>query len=92
VNGTAVQLLDVRLSTDPSVHSLSVGQARFDRGGNRLLLRCAPVENGLVLGDEDPTVLEVRKVHQAGKKAMEVKDWWNGLRGIGKSKVIQLGT
>lgn len=46
----------------------------------------------MILGDEDSTVLEVRKVHQAGKKAMEVKDWWNGLRGIGKSKVVQLGT
>ena len=80
------------MTTDPSLHSLPVGQARFDRGGNRLLVRCTPVENGLILGDEDSTVLEVRKVHQAGKKAMEVKDWWNGLRGIGKSKVVQLGT
>ena len=92
MNGTAVQLLDVCLSTDPSVHNLSIGQARFDRGGNRLLIRCAPVDNGLILGGEDATVLEVRRVHQAGKKAMEVKDWWNGLRGIGKSKVVQLGT
>ena len=37
-------------------------------------------------------LLEVKRVRQAGKKEMGVSDWWNGLRGVGKGMVVELGT
>lgn len=89
MNGIPLQLLDVALSTqeDPN---LSPGQARFDRRNNRLLVRCANATPSVHDGKD--TLLEVKRVHQAGKKALSVRDWWNGLRGIAKGTVVELGT
>ncbi|KAH8088216.1 formyl transferase [Filobasidium floriforme] len=87
--------------TGSQLRSLRPGQARYDRPNNRLLVRCAYENNphsssythSQEEDDEMVTVLlEVKRVRQAGKKEMGVRDWWNGLRGVGKGMVVDLGT
>jgi methionyl-tRNA formyltransferase len=53
-----------------------------DHNSNALLIKCAGPSEELLM---------VRKVKQAGKRALGVKDWWNGLRGMGKVRVIEMG-
>jgi methionyl-tRNA formyltransferase len=61
---------------------LKPGQAMRDHNSNALLIKCAGPSEELLM---------VTKVQQAGKRALGVKDWWNGLRGMGKVKVIEMG-
>lgn len=67
-----VQLLDLSLADDVPRHAEShgtrgVGTAVLDRKGKRVL----------VLSGEG--WVEVRRVKSAGRKALDVHEWWNGL-------------
>ncbi|KAJ3560442.1 hypothetical protein NP233_g10838 [Leucocoprinus birnbaumii] len=66
-----VQLIAVAASTDPSLSQrlpTTPGAASFHKTRG-LLVRC-----------KDGTILEVTKLKQEGKKEMDAKDWWNGVK------------
>jgi len=65
---------------EPAMHPIfaseyllfSPGTARYDTQANSLLIRCA-----------EDTVLSVPRIKQEGKALIDVKDWWNGVKGLG---------
>ena len=47
------------------------------------------------IGEEEATTgwIEIRRVQQAGKKELSVRDWWNGLKlGKGRAGKLVLGS